>query len=114
VASLPFLVESFGPDDGCTFVVSKVDRRAVRDKHFVRGVTIRYWNGIPFDRAVELHAEGETGGRPDARRARALESLTFRALSYAPPPDEHWVVIGYRDRNNKPRRVRLDWEGIDP
>jgi len=114
VASLPFLVEAYGPADSPTYVVSKIDRRSIKDRHFVAGVTIEYWNGVPFDRSVELHAENETGGRADARRARALESLTFRALSYAPPPDEHWVVIGYRDRNNKPRRVRLDWEGIDP
>jgi hypothetical protein len=69
---------------------------------------------VPFDRAVDLHAEVETGGRPDARRARALESLTFRALGYAPPPDEHWVVIGYRDQTNRPREIRLDWRVVDP
>jgi peptidase S41-like protein len=114
VASLPFLVESFGPYDQPTYVVSKVDRRSVHDPHFVEGVTIDYWNGIPFDRAVELHAEAETGGRPDSRRARALESLTFRALEYAPPPNEEWVVLGYRDLKGKTREVRLDWEGFDP
>jgi hypothetical protein len=94
--------------------VSKVDRRSVRDPHFVAGVTIDYWNGIPFDRAVDLHAESETGGRPDSRRVRALESLTFRALEYAPPPDEEWVVLGYRDRTGKAREIRLGWEGFDP
>jgi len=114
VASLPFLVEAFGPADTPTYVVSKTDRGSIKDPHFVAGVTIEYWNGVPFDRAVELHAENETGGRPDARRARALESLTFRALEYAPPPDEHWVVIGYRDRKGRARQIRLDWQGIDP
>ena len=114
VASLPFLVEAFGPADTPTYVVSKTDRGAIKDRHFVAGVTIEYWNGVPFDRAVERHAESETGGRPDARRARALESLTFRALEYGPPPDEHWVVIGYRDRKGKARQIRFDWQGIDP
>jgi hypothetical protein len=114
VASLPFLVEAYGPFDQPTYVVSKVDRRSVRDPHFVAGVTITDWNGIPFDRAVELHAESETGGRPDARRARALESLTFRALEYAPPPNEQWVVVGYIDRKRKGREIRLNWEGLDP
>src|SRR6476661_4487581 len=114
VASLPFLVEAYGPSDDPRYVVSKVNARAVGDKYFVPGVSLEWWNGVPFDRAVELHAESETGGRPDARRARALESLTFRALDYAPPPDEHWVVIGYRDRKEKARQIRLDWEGIDP
>src|SRR5262245_11103316 len=58
--------------------------------------------------------ESETGGRPDARRARALESLTFRALGYGPPPDEHWVVISYRDLKNKARELRLLWTVVYP
>jgi hypothetical protein len=114
VASLPFLVEAYGPSDHATYVVSKVDRRAVKDRHFKKGVSIEWWNGVPFDRAVDLHAESETGGRPDARRARALESLTFRALEFMPPPNEDWVVLGYRDATGKPREVRLEWKGIDP
>ena len=114
VASLPFLVESFGPEDNPSYVVSKVDRRSVKDHHFVRGVVLDYWNGIPFDRALDLHAEGETGGRPDSRRARALESLTFRSLEYSPPPNEEWVVIGYRDKDGRKREIRLNWEGLDP
>ncbi len=114
VASLPFLVEAYGPTSRPTYVVSKVDRRSIRDRRFTAGVTIEYWNGVPFDRAVDMHADSETGGRPDARRARALESLTFRALDYAPPPDESWVVLGYRDLDGKARQLRLYWEGIDP
>ncbi len=114
VASLPFLVEAYGPEQSPTYIVSKVDRRSVRDRHFKVGVTIDYWNGIPFDRAVDLHAESETGGRPDARRARALESLTFRSLDYGPPPNEEWVVLGYRDLQNKAREIRLNWQGFDP
>ncbi len=114
VASLPFLVESYVVNSERRYVVSKVDQRSVRDAEFVEGVTIDYWNGIPFDRAVELHAESETGGRPDSRLARALESLTFRSLEYALPPNEEWVVIGYRDRKGKSRETRLHWQGLDP
>ncbi len=114
VASLPFLVESFGPADNPSYVVSKVDRRSVKDPHFVRGVMLDYWNGVPFDRALDLHADGETGGRPDSRRARALESLTFRSLEYSPPPNEEWVVIGYHDKMGKARETRLYWEGLNP
>ena len=114
VASLPFLVEAYGPFDDPIYVVSKVDRRSIRDRHFVKGVTIEHWNGVPFDRAVDRHADVETGGRPDARRARALESLTFRSLDYGPPPDDEWVVLRYRDLRGRPRFIRLDWEGIDP
>ena len=114
VASLPFLVEAYGPISAPTYVVSKVDGRSVRDRRFVPGVTIKYWNGIPFDRAVALHAENETGGRPDSRLARALDSLTFRALEYAPPPDEEWVILGYEDKTRRAREIRLHWQGLDP
>lgn len=114
VASLPFLVEAYGPADRPMYVVSKVNAEAVGDKDFLPGVSLEWWNGIPFDRAVDLHAESETGGRPDARRARALESLTFRALGYSPPPNEHWVVIGYRDSGDRPREIRLAWQVVEP
>ena len=115
IASLPFLVEAYGPPDRLAFVASKVDRRSVRkDPHFEVGVEIEYWNGVPFKQALDLHAEDETGGRPDARQARALESMTFRALDYAPPPNEEWVVVGYKDLDGRSREVRLYWEGFDP
>ena len=115
VATLPFLVESFGPPSECRFVVSKVsDKRLVDDSHFVQGVTLDWWNGIPFGRAVDVHAERQTGGRPDARRARALESLTFRALEYGPPPDEHWVQIGYTDLHDQAREIRFPWRVVRP
>lgn len=114
VASLPFLVEAYGPVEDTTYIVSKVDGRTVKDKYFTEGVQITHWNGIPFTRAVDLHADVETGGRPDSRRARALESLTFRALKYAPPPNEEWVVIDFLDVASKPRRIRFTWEGLEP
>ena len=114
VAALPFLVEVYGPSDAPEYIVSKVNRQVVRDRHFQPGVTIRWWNGIPFDRAVDLHAESETGGRADARRARALESLTLRALDYGPPPNEDWVVITYIDRRARLREIRLDWRVVSP
>ncbi len=115
VATLPFLVESYGPVESPQYLVTKVsDRRLVPDDRFRRGVTVEFWNGIPFDRAVDLHAERETGGRPDARRARALESLTFRDLQYGPPPDEQWVIVGYREPGGRRGEVRLPWRVVYP
>lgn len=115
VATLPFLVETYGPFDKCHYVVSKIsDKRLVGDLHFEPGVTLNWWNGVPFDRAVDLHADNETGGRPDARRARALESLTFRSLEFGPPPDEYWVDIGYTDLKKKDHELRLPWRVVLP
>ena len=114
VAVLPFLVEQWGPYSDPRYVVSKVsDPKLIGDRRFEEGVVLEFWNGIPFARAVELHAERETGGRPDSRIARALETLTFRALEYGPPPDEEWVVIGYRAGRTQ-REVRIPWRIVKP
>jgi hypothetical protein len=116
VAQLPFLVEQYGPTDAPSFLVTKVaGTRLIKDTRFKAGVLLETWNGVPFERAVALHADRETGGRPDARLARALESLTFRSLQYGPPPDEMWVDIGYREAAGKPlREVRIPWRIVRP
>ncbi|GMA86609.1 hypothetical protein GCM10025868_18590 [Angustibacter aerolatus] len=113
VAALPFLVEQHGRYDEPTFVVTKVSDD-VGDAAFEPGVRVEWWSGVPMARAVEVHADRETGGRPDARRARALESLTFRALDYGPPPDEHWVDVGYRSRRGAAKEVRVPWRVLLP
>ena len=99
-ARLPFLVEQFGSDSEPRFIVSKVIRELVSDKQFVKGVEIIEWNGVPIADAVRRRGESERGGRPDSAMARALDSLTFRPLGLGPPPDERWVIVGYR-RDNK-------------
>ena len=113
VARLPFLVEQFGQPHDPRYLVSKTTPELIDDAQFVPGVELTMWNGVPFALAVERHADRETGGRPDARRARAVESLTLRALQYGPPPDEHWVLIGYRADAGE-REVRLPWQLITP
>ena len=101
VAALPFLVEVFGEYRTPTYIVTKVSDD-VADPDFGPGVRLTTWNGVPFARHVDLYAETLTGGRPDARRARALETLTQRPLEYLPPPDELWVDVGFRARR-RPR-----------
>jgi hypothetical protein len=117
VAALPFLVEMFGPVDEPTYVVTKVARGL--GASFKPGVELEYWNGVPIDRAVLRHGDQGFGGRPDSQRASALESLTLRPLRYGPPPDEHWVVIGYRTvgtrgRTGRSKEIRLPWQIVDP
>jgi hypothetical protein len=115
VATLGFLVEQYGPYSAPRFVLSRVAANAgIDESTFKPGVELQWWNGIPFDRAVDLYADRETGGRPDARRARALESLTFRALDYGPPPDEHRVDIGYRTTRGATRELRVPWRVVWP
>jgi Peptidase family S41 len=113
VAALPFLVESFGPEDEPRFIVSKLARTAeVGESGFAEGVELVSWNFVPMSRAVDVYAAQETGGRRDARRARALETLTFRSLDYGPPPDEHKVIIEFR-AGRKVQEVRIPWRVVD-
>jgi hypothetical protein len=115
VAALPFLAEQYGPYDDPHFVVTKVaEDLTAHDPDFVAGVRLESWNAVPYTRAVDVYADRETGGRPDSRRARALESMTFRALDYGPPPDEQWVVLGYRTAKGAARSIELPWTLLAP
>lgn len=116
VAVLPFLVEMFGTVEAPTYVVTKVAPGL--DATFAPGSTIEHWSGVPIDRAVQRHATQEVGGRPDSQRAWAVQSLTFRSLQYGPPPDEDWVIVGYRPPGKGGRRraaaeIRIPWRIVD-
>jgi C-terminal processing protease CtpA/Prc len=114
VAALPFLVEMIGSVSAPTYVVTKVGHGL--DTAFKPGVLLEYWNGVPIDRAVLRHADEEFGGRPDSQRAWAVQSLTLRSLQYGPPPDEHWVIVGYRtgDGTGQSKEIKLPWQIVDP
>lgn len=118
VAALPFLVEMIGTTASPTYVVTKVGHGQAAT--FRPGVVLEYWNGVPIDRAVQRYSEAEVGGRPDSQRAWATQSLTLRSLRYGPPPDEEWVVVGYRSTTaagaltGPAREIKLPWQVIDP
>jgi hypothetical protein len=118
VATLPFLVEEYGGPRNRQYIVSKVDgdEESVKNhRTFAPGARILLWNGVPFDRALDLYAEREAGGRAEARRARALETLTVRSLRSRPLPDEQFVVLDYTDgKGGKPETIRLEWRIITP
>ena len=115
VAFLPLLVERWTEIGRERFLVSKllgVDparRRAFVEAGLTEGVEVTHWNGVPIAVAVTNHAEREAGGRPDARRARAVDSLTLRPLRYGLPPDEAWVNLSFRREDGTDGEVRLTW-----
>ena len=76
---------------------------------FVRGVELRYYNGVPIDRAIEIAAEQHAGSNPAARRVRGIAGLTTRAMNIAPPPDEEWAIIGYTTLDGKEEEIQLEW-----
>jgi hypothetical protein len=116
IAVLPLLVETYDDANGDPhFIATKIfdgdpeHGAAIAEAGFDSDCEITHWNAVPIARAVELYAERETGGRPDARRARALESLTIRPLRYALPPDEEWVIISFVRKDRSRGEVRLEW-----
>ena len=112
VAFLPFMVEDYVEDGKRKYIASHL---APGFKHptFVEGVEIVYWNGVPIDRAVANQAQRYAGSNRDARHARGVQTLTTRALKIATPPDEEWVVVGYKPATGKLAELRVDWQ-INP
>jgi hypothetical protein len=58
---------------------------------------------------VEVAATYHAGSNLEARHARGMEGLTVRAMSVSPPPDEEWVVVGYRSLDGQPLELRAEW-----
>ena len=87
VATLPFLVESFGPYAAARFIVSKLAQTAdVEDPDFVEGVELVSWNFVPMSRAVDVYSTQETGGAPTpGEQERWKHSPSGRSTTGRPP-----------------------------
>jgi hypothetical protein len=112
-AFLPFLIEEYIEDGQRKYLVSKLIAGFTHPT-FKPGVEVLYWNGIPIRRAVEVNAERQAGSNVAARFARGLDALTIRPMVRVLPPDEEWVVIGYRDLAGKKRQHKQDWLVFSP
>jgi hypothetical protein len=121
VAFLPFHIEQCfepaGPKQGPAplYLVTEVTGK-LSEPSFKPGVVVTHWNGIPIDRAVEINAEREAGSNLDARHLQGLQSMTNRWMGMSLPPDEHWVVVGYRSDSSKgpDQEARFDWQVFMP
>lgn len=98
-AWLPFLVEAFWEHGQRKFMVSKLVGDA-GSPSFHPGVELLYWNGTPIERVVAQNAERQAGSNRAASFARGLNTLTIRPLVNSPPPEEEWVTVRYRDRDD--------------
>jgi C-terminal processing protease CtpA/Prc len=115
VAFLPFYLEEFFDDQASEqprYVVIKLVP-GFEHPQFKPGAVVKYWNGIPMDRAVELNADRNAGSNADARHARGLESMTIRPMMMSLPPDEEWVVLGY-EADGQDLEIRLPWRVFSP
>jgi hypothetical protein len=57
------------------------------------GEVVVGWNDMPIEALVAAHAARQWGAHPAARRAKALQTLTARPLSFLPPPAEERVTL---------------------
>ncbi len=113
-AFLPFLVEQcFEPDGTARYLVTKL---APDFDHptFDEGAELTYWNAVPIAAAVQANADNQAGSNRAARLARGLDALTIRPLVRSLPPDEEWVIIGYRSPDGAELEIRIDWKVWSP
>jgi hypothetical protein len=110
-AWLPFAIEFCERKGQSTYLATKVRRNWASARGFREGVEILSWNGVPMRRAVELFAAQSPSGAGNAaaRHALGLYTLTQRPLRILLPPDEEWVVVGYRSLRGEKREIRVPW-----
>jgi hypothetical protein len=109
-AYLPFEVESYFDRDKRKFVATHfADWWTSPKASFRSGVEVLAWNGVPIRRAIDVAANQTSGSNPAARYANGLKRLTKRSLTTVAPPDEEWVIVGYRTSTGKDEEVRVEW-----
>ena len=108
LAFIPFMVEDFIEGGRRKYLVSHITP-GFSHPTFVRGVELVTWNGIPIERAVWNNAQRFAGSNREAQHARGVSTLTTRALRITLPPDEAWVIVGYRTDAGDLAEVRIDW-----
>lgn len=103
-AFLPFLVKEYfeNGEQRLAVVGSGTD-------DLQRGDTLISWNGVPMAEALEQHMPLQLGANIEARRAKAVQTLTFRPLASLPPPEEG-VTLESVSLDGRRRKIDLEWQ----
>lgn len=107
-AFLPFMIEDFEHEGTRRYIVSHT-ASGFTHPDFVPGVEVVHWNGMPIERAIAVQARLYAGSNPEAQHARAVQTITTRALRVSAPPDEDWVIVEYRALDGEAKELRFDW-----
>ena len=111
-AFLPFMVEDYEEGGQRRYLVSHV-ASGFSHATFKAGVEVIHWNGAPIDR-VSASGQRFYGSNLEARHARGVATLTTRPLIRTLPPDEDWVVVGFRTEAGEVEELRFDWMASGP
>lgn len=110
----PFHVEAYGSFSFPTYLVTQVVGKP-RPNSFKAGVELSIGTAHQFAKVVLQNAERQAGGNATARWARGLNSLTIRPLASSLLPDEEWVTLRYRTKEDGQfHDVSLPWLVFDP
>jgi hypothetical protein len=108
IAFLPFHIEEYFEGEQRKYIVSRL-AAGLDHPTFKPGAEVLYWNGVPIEREIELNADQHAGSNTEASHARGVDSLTIRLMKRELPPDEEWVVIGYRSLNGEELELKQNW-----
>jgi hypothetical protein len=108
LAFLPFLArECFEQGQWRLAVTSS----AIDDLH--RGDLVISWNGVPVADVIARQMAQQPAANTQARRARAVQTLTFRPLDWLPLPESDDVRLEVEAPDRPPRTVRATWHVAD-
>jgi hypothetical protein len=104
VAFLPFLVGEFfdAGERRLAIVASAHDELR-------RGDTLVSWNDAPLSEVLDRHMTRQLGANRSARRAKAVQTLTFRPLAWLPAPTKN-VVLESVGPDGRRRKLCLPWQ----
>ncbi|MET0405987.1 MAG: S41 family peptidase [Cystobacter sp.] len=77
------------------------------------GALVVSWNGLPVSEVLARHAAWQYGAHPEARHARAVQTLTFRPLNLMPAPEEESVLLECVSPSGRRCEARLAWRVSD-
>lgn len=129
LALLPFTLAAYRPGDPQHLDDPKgaapendaaLERRVIvqgmladfKHQHFVPGVEVLSWNGMPVQQAIMQIGQEEQGANIYAQFALGLRLMTVRWLGGSLPPSEYFVTIFYRDLAGEAREIRFPWRVI--
>lgn len=112
-AFVPMLLEAYFENGTRRYLVAHL-LAGFSQPPFEAGVEITSWNGAPIELAVAANANRFAGSNAEARRARGIERMTIRPLVQSLPPDENFVLIGFRTQDGEDHEIRLDWLVFSP